>query len=266
MLTVDVHAHLGVDQVFEVEHTQEALLSGREAVDITLVQPASVLDLPTVRAQHDAVAALAREQTGRFLGMACPNPRLPEDEYFGEVRRCVQELGFVGLKLHPLAHAVAPSSRAGRRAFEAARTLGVPLMIHTGTGIPWSAPSLILPVAREYPDVRIVMAHAGMMVLAQEALVVAQSCDNVWLETTWTGGHLIRRFIDAIGAERVLFGSDLPINLDTELTKHRTLRLSEAHLERLLGENALDVYRLSRDSRGTATAPPAVARASARPA
>jgi predicted TIM-barrel fold metal-dependent hydrolase len=245
MPIVDVHAHLGVDQVFELEHTREALLAGREAVDLTLVQPASVLDLPTARAQHDAIGALVREMPSRFLGMACPNPRLPEEAYFEEVRRCVQELGFVGLKLHPLAHAVAPTSRAGRRAFEAARRLDIPLMIHTGSGIPWSAPSLILPVAREYPDVRIVMAHAGMMVLAQEALVVAQSCDNVWLETTWTGGHLIRRFIDAIGPTRILFGSDLPLNLTTELTKHRTIGLSEADVERLLGTNAVDVYRLS---------------------
>jgi hypothetical protein len=244
MPIVDVHAHLGVDQVFEVEHTRDALLAGRESVNLTLVQPASVVDLPTVREQHDAVAVLVRDHPGKFLGMACPNPRLPEAAYFEEVRRCVQDLGFVGLKLHPFAHAVAPTSRAGHRAFEAAQSLDIPLMIHTGTGIPWAAPSLILPVAREYPDVRVVMAHAGMMVLAQEALLVAQSCPNVWLETTWTGGHLIRRFVDALGAERMLFGSDLPLNLATELTKHRTLGLGDAEVERLLGGNAAEVYRL----------------------
>jgi predicted TIM-barrel fold metal-dependent hydrolase len=64
------------------------------------------------------------------------------------------------------------------------------------------------------------------------------------LETTWTGGHLIRRFVDALGAGRMLFGSDLPINLATELTKHRTLGLGDAEVERLLGGNAAEVYGL----------------------
>lgn len=246
MAIVDVHAHLGQDQIFEHEFTREALLAGQAAngIDATLVQPASVVDLATVRAQHDAVAELAGEHPGRIFGMACPNPRLPEGDYFGEVRRCVRELGFVGLKLHTLAHAVNPGSGAGRRAFEAARAFGVPLMIHTGAGLPWAAPGLALPAARDYPDVRVVLAHAGMQIFALEALAVAQACPNVWLETSWTGGPHVRRFVRTLGPERVLFGSDHGDNAPTELTKHRTIGLTPTEVDWVLGRTAVEVYGL----------------------
>ncbi|MGH7267717.1 MAG: amidohydrolase family protein [Candidatus Rokuibacteriota bacterium] len=246
MPIVDVHAHLGADQIFEHEFTADTLLAAQAAngVDATLVQPGAVVDLATVRAQHDTIARLAAERPGRVLGMACPNPRLPEAEYFEEARRCVHDLGFVGLKLHTLAHATSPASAAGRRVFEAARTLGVPLMVHTGTGLPWAAPSLVAPVAREHPEVRVVLAHAGMMVMVAEALAAAELCPNVWLETTWTGGHHVRRFVRALGPERVLFGSDHPDNVVTELTKHRAIGLTERELEWVLGGAAIEVYRL----------------------
>jgi uncharacterized protein len=244
MPIVDVHAHLGEDQIFEHEFTREELLRGQAAngVTATIVQPAAVADLAAARAQHDAIAALAAEFPGRFFGMADPNPRLPEAEYFAEVRRCVRDLAFVGVKLHTLAHAASPTSRAGRRVFEAARALRVPVMVHTGSGIPWAAPSLIAPMAREFPDVRVVMAHSGMMVLAAEALIVAQACPNVVLETSWTGGPHVRRFVRTLGAERVVFGSDHGDNVATELTKHRTIGLTDTELARVLGETAIEVY------------------------
>jgi len=45
----------------------------------------------------------------------------------------------------------------------------------------------ILKAAKEYPELKIVVAHAGMGVMAREAVILAQICENVYLEPTWTG-------------------------------------------------------------------------------
>jgi hypothetical protein len=123
MPVVDVHAHLGDDQIFEHEFTRDQLLHGQaeNGVAATIVQPASVADLATVRAQHDAIAALAAELPGQFFGMAAPNPRLPEADYFAEVRRCVRELRFVGAAavadvVRGLVAVVQPATRSSSRA------------------------------------------------------------------------------------------------------------------------------------------------------
>ncbi len=246
MRIIDAHAHLGFDEVFDGLFTREELLDSQQdcGVNTTIVQPATVVGLEGVRVQHDAVAALAAEFPGRFAGMACVNPHLPEAAYFEEARRCIKELGFVGLKLHTQAHAVNPNTSAGRLVFESARELGVPVMIHTGTGLPWAAPAMALPMTREYPTVKVVLAHSGFMVFALEALVVANECPNVWLETSWTGIHHVKSFVRTLGAGRVMFGSDHWDNLAVELYKHRRLGLTDRDLAMVLGGTAAEVYSL----------------------
>ena len=248
MRIIDVHSHLGFDPVFQVDFTREELVEELtiKGVDCLIVQPATVLDVDQARAQHDAVARLAAEFPGRVFGMANPSPHFDTPIYRAELTRCVRELGFVGVKINTYAHSVGVGLAPGRRVFDSARDLGIPVMVHTGAGAPWALPSNLLPVAREYPDVKIVMAHSGAMAYAGEALLVAQQCPSIYLEVTWTPGYLVRSFVRSIGAERVLFGTDHADNLETELTKLRTAGLTEAELECCLGTTAEVVYGLPR--------------------
>ena len=244
MKIVDAHSHLGYDEVFDVDFPEHELIESQEqnGIDITLVQPPTVHDLAGVQRCHDAVADLARRYPGRFYGIACPNPHLPGDEYETEVRRCVKELGFVGIKLHPFGHATNPSGTHGRRVFEVAEKLGVPVMVHTGAGIPWSAPSLIRPAAEAHPNLKIVVAHAGHMILSGEATQLAEACLNVYLEPSWVGGFAIRNWVRRFGANRVMLGSDHADNTATELAKYRSIGLTEDELSWTLGGTAAAAF------------------------
>ncbi len=244
MRIVDAHAHLGLDPVFDVDFTEVELVEGQEAngIHVTLVQPATVHDLQTVRSQHHAVAELAQRYEGRFYGIACPNPHLPEFET--EARRCIEELGFVALKLHPFGHAANPLGKHGRQVFELAEELGVPVMSHTGAGIPWAAPSLLRPIAQEHPSLRIVVAHAGAGIFAAEAGLLAEACPNVYLEPSWTAGHVIRDWVRRLGARRIMFGSDHADNAPVELAKYRSIGLSADELGWVLGGTAEAVFDL----------------------
>ena len=62
-------------------------------------------------------------------------------------------------------------------------------MVHTGPGIPFALPALCIPAARKYPDLKIVLAHAGFAVFTAEAQVAATVCDNLYLETSWCIGE-----------------------------------------------------------------------------
>ena len=245
-MIVDAHAHLGYDQVFDVDFTADDLLRSQAAngIDVTLVQPATAHDLETVQRYHDAIADLAARHPGRFRGIANPNPHLTGDCYARELERCVGDLGFVGVKLHPAAHALNPAGRAGRAAFELVHALGVPVMVHTGSGIPWSAPSLLGPLARQYPMMPIVVAHAGGMILAGEAGQLAAEHPNVYLECSWVGGFVVLGWARELGASRLMLGSDHAENAATELTKFRTAGLTADELAWALGGTAAAVFRL----------------------
>jgi len=251
-MIVDAHAHLGFDEVFDEDFTEADLLASQRdnGIDVTLVQPASVHDLAGVQAQHDAIAALTRRHPGRLYGVANPNPHLPGEAYEQELRRCLATLGFVGVKLHPLAHAVNPLGRHGRRVFDLARELNVPVMVHTGAGLPWAAPSLLDRVAAELPDLPIVVAHGGGM-LPAEAGELAHRRTNVYLECSWAAVFQVRGWVRTLGANRVMFGSDHAENAALELAKFRGADLTDEELSWTLGGTAAAVFRLPGRPRGS---------------
>jgi uncharacterized protein len=243
-MIIDAHAHLGQDEVFDEDFTAEQLLTSQSDSEIalTLVQPSLVHDLETAQAYHDRIADLARAHPGRFSGIANPNPHLPGRQYEAEVRRCVEQLGFVGVKLHPMAHAVNPLGRAGRRVFALASELGLPVMVHTGVGGSWSDPTLLSAPAAEYPHLSIVVAHAGGSAFAAEAGLLAERFDNVFLECSWAAGFAVRHWAQSLGAERLMFGSDHADNAATELFKIRHLGLPPDAQADLLGDTAERVF------------------------
>lgn len=244
-MIVDSHAHLGDCRVFDHVIEEDELIG---ALDQYSLDAALILPFPGAAnepAVHDAIAALARKHPKRIYGVISLNPHIDEEKYFREVDRCVKDLGFVGLKLHPYGHACPPAAKDADKVFRAAEDFKLPLIIHTGLGVPYALPSLIIPRAKQFPRVKIVMAHSGAYIYTAEAFVVAAECPNVYLETSWCGAHRIYDLIDQFGAERVMFGSDIPQNIPTELAKYNSIGITPAQLEQCLAGTAREVFKLT---------------------
>jgi uncharacterized protein len=241
---VDAHQHLGRSMFSGVETAEPELLA---ALDAQGVAAALIMPQPTrddIRPIHDRIAEAAARSPGRLFGMASIDPWWPEADYRAEAGRCVRELGFVALKLHPLGHNLPPTHPEADKVFATAADLGVPVIVHTGLGSPWALPSLCIPPARRYPGVRVVLAHAGWGLYSAEALVAAEVCPNIDLEPSWCPTYMARQMIDRIGADRVMFGSDHLSNLPVELAKYRAIGLDDEGLARILGGTAVEVFGL----------------------
>jgi predicted TIM-barrel fold metal-dependent hydrolase len=246
-MIIDVHTHVGECRVFDDKRSEEDLLfhMNNNGIDISIVQPLfGTIDIETFRQNHDRIYRMALDNPGRIYGMASVNPHIKVSHFKAEVKRCVEELHFVGIKLHPAAHACSPDSKDGIMVAETAAQLNVPLMVHTGAGIPAALPSNIISVAKKFPEVKFVIAHSGMIVGSGEALLTAMECPNVYLETSWTVPHHIENFIQHIGAERVMFASDSCLNVAAELAKYRTLSLTSEQLDFCLGKTAAAVFKI----------------------
>lgn len=246
MMIIDTHQHLGRSMFSGVVTTETDLLHAmnQHGVDIALVMPQPTLDdIPTV---HDKIAAAVERNRGRLYGMASISPWLSEADYAAEVRRCVKQLGFVAIKLHPLGHNISPTHPEADKVFRHAAELAVPIIVHTGLGTPWSLPALCIPPARKYPSVSIILAHAGWGIYSSEAVVAAEVCENILLEPSWCPTYAALGMIKKFGAERILFGSDHVTNLPVELTKYRSIGLTEQELSQVLGGTAERVFPLSR--------------------
>jgi predicted TIM-barrel fold metal-dependent hydrolase len=244
-VVIDAHAHLGGCCVFGITTTEDQLVRriDENEVDITIVQPYPGNKEPG-RA-HDQIAELCSKHSGRFRGMASLSPHTDHDFYRSEVERCVKELNFVGLKLHTIGHGVNPMSEDGDLVFKTGYELGIPVMVHTGPGIPFALPALCIPAAQKYPGLKIILAHAGWGIFSAEAQVAASVCGNLYLETSWCLGEDIRWMISTIGSARVMMGADLPSNVPVEIAKYRALDLDETVYNQVIGTTATEVFGLS---------------------
>ncbi|MDH5702948.1 MAG: amidohydrolase family protein [Aigarchaeota archaeon] len=243
MKVIDSHSHLGYCRVFEFDVKEEKLIEsmGGNGVDVAIVQPFP--GAPNARETHDRIINLSKKYPGKIFGLVSINPHQDEEVVVGEIERCVKTLGFVGVKVHTAGHAVIPQSKDADVLWRTAKRLGVPLMVHTGPGVPLALPSNVMPRAEEYPEVPVILAHAGFGLYSGEAFLVAKRYENVYVETSWAPEYDLDLMIKSF-PNKVLFGSDLPENIATELTKIRSLGFPEETLSKVLGGNAARIFKL----------------------
>ena len=245
MPVIDAHSHLGECRVFGLDSSEEYLLGGwnDNDIDIGLVQPYPGAN--SAHDTHDRIAQMAKDNPGRIFGIASINPHQDAQDYFNELSRCVKELGFVGVKLHTIGHAMYPAGADGTTVFDSASQLGIPVMIHTGPGIPFAAPSAVVPQLQAFPQVPVVLAHAGHGIFSDEATEVAKAYPQVSLEPSWCAFYNIGGMVQAIGASRVMLGTDLPPNARIQIDSFKALDLSKEDEAMVLGGAAQEFFKLN---------------------
>jgi len=247
-MIIDAHAHLGIDLCFDEVREEDDIIEKMETnkVDVTIVQPMfGAVYLEDIQAIHDRIYKMTQAYPRRIFGLASMTPLIHEDDYYEEARRCVKDLGFVGIKLHPGTQGTAPTTKRGEMVWRVCSELGVPLMVHTGAGVPASLPANVIGRCKQFTDVKCILAHSGMISFAGEAFLAATECPNVILETSWTAAHHIEHFIELYGADRVMFAGDEGTNQVVELAKYRSLHITPQQLEWCLWKTANNTFKLN---------------------
>ncbi|HIR92301.1 MAG TPA: amidohydrolase family protein [Candidatus Egerieimonas intestinavium] len=248
----DAHCHIGEDVVFDQRTTEEELMENfnRYGIHGGLVQP--YIPRPYVeefQKIHDRIYQMTRKYPGKIFGMASMNPHFSREDYDRETRRCVRELHFAAIKITPPGHGISPCSADGMHVFELARELQVPVMVHTGMGIPFADPAKLWPCAEAFPQVPIVVAHAGANFYTQQALWLAKTYENIYLEPSGCGIEAICDMLKAVGPTRVMFSTDVRLQTGEALEKFWDLHwrgiLSDQGLEQVMYKTAAEVFKLN---------------------
>ena len=215
----DTHTHIGVARHSGRRFSADELLASmdRAGVDRSMAIPFPVVE--DYRVAHDEIGRAVREHPDRFGGAACLYPFIAEAEFRAEVKRCAEEFGFRALKFQPQYQALNPVSDRSDFLFEAALENGMAVICHTGTGAPFALPSLYIMPARKFPELPIVLAHAGGSVYCLEAVVAAAVCPNIYVELSSLMPHHIAEVMAHVPASRLMIGSDLPQSVGAEIGK-----------------------------------------------
>ncbi|WHH58009.1 amidohydrolase family protein [Petroclostridium sp. X23] len=246
-MIIDSHCHLGIDTVYDFQVTEEMLIRNCQEFNLygAIVQPCITRPyLADIREAHNRIYRFCQEHSGCFWGMVSMNPHFNNDDYSNEVKRCVEDLGFVGVKLTPNGHAVDLMSEDARKVFNVARDLRVPVMVHTGMGIPFADPARLYPLISDYSDVKIIIAHGGSDFFAAQAMFLAETFEHVYIEPSGIGVEGIDMFLKNLSPKKLMFSTDLPINTASEILKYKQVVNDELALRQIFSLTAIEVFNL----------------------
>ncbi|GAA3440902.1 amidohydrolase family protein [Planomonospora venezuelensis] len=202
---------------------------------------------------NDDVAVFVRAHPDRFAGVASVDLADPVGAV-RELRRAVEELGFVGLRVVPWLWELPPDHRLYYPLYTTCVELGVPFCTQVGHTGPLKPSETGRPVpyldrvALDLPELVIVGGHIGHP-WTDEMIGVAWKHDNVYIDTS---AYLPRyyppqlvHFMNTYGRGKVMFGTNWPqLPHDRALAQIERLGLTDGARAEFLGGTARRVFRL----------------------
>ena len=207
---------------------------------------------------NDWVTSFARGHTDRLVAVGSVHPRFTRDAASDTAR--LVALGIRMLKLHPPHQVFAVNGyrdgdEALRRIYETAQRLGLPVMIHTGTSIfpgarnRYGDPMAADDVAVDFPNLKLILAHAGRPLYMPTAAFLARRHGNVHLDLSGIPPKKLLEYLPRLEdlADKCLWGTDWPSpgvrSMKANVEDFLALPLSDAAKERILWGNGVALIK-----------------------
>ena len=241
---IDIHGHMGPWCLARTFATSASDMVGcMDSIGVDAICVSAFLSITAdPRLGNDIIGDAIRDFPGRFIGYATINPHYP-DSVVPELSRCFDQLDMRGLKFHPAWHDHPVDSPSYRSALDFASERGAFVLSHT-----WGSPSVLTKFAERYPNVRFIIAHqaslTGGVVPGRGWSEVMRDLPNVYADLASSlapmGGF--EALVEAVGAEKILFGSDTPLHdLAFQIGRVLFADISDEDKAGILGLNALRV-------------------------
>lgn len=190
---------------------------------------------------------------GRLLPFASINPFIVTN-LAAELERLVDKFKFKGIKIYPTYQHHYPNEPRMYPLYSKAQDLGIPVLVHTGSSvfkgarIKYGDPLLLDDVAIDFPNLIILMAHAGRPFWYEQAFWMARRHENVYMEVSGLPGKKLLKYFPRLEmiADKVVYGSDWPGNPDLRRNPDaiRGLSISAEAKQAILHDNAAHILGL----------------------
>ncbi len=239
-------ALLEVMRLFK-QYTVELLLASMEQNNIQHTVIHSIEPLTSTA----NILEITKQHRDRLSVFASVGKHQPDP--FGYLSQFAEAGTISGIKLHPLVggYACLEFFDKTKDVAALAQQYDLPIMIHTGH-IPvrtlnfpgCNEITAIEPLIQTFPQVKFVLAHIGWESW-RHILNLAKQYPNTWVETSWQPAKVIRRAVDELGCERVLFGSDFPLFRQSLALNNVRKALTPREFVYVASTNAMHLLKLT---------------------
>lgn len=241
---IDAHLHLGKDLIYDIDINLDEILEAmtKYGLEKVVLYPAnSNISLETEREKHQMILEALKKYPNKFYGICQVNPHYEGNVFEEEVKKYI-DVGFKGLSVNSQVHGWDPKSRYGKRVFNLARDLKIPLFISVGIGLPLGLPIKLYELIKEYSDIKVVLVHAGKSAFASQVHVLASEFQNVYLETS-LGFNMreIKKSVKKYGANRIIMASCSFDEIEQSIYMYKNAGLSDYEFSYCTEKTILEV-------------------------
>ena len=242
-MVIDIHSHLwpmdrnpeAMRQYFQNRNSRfafdaDGLLASMEAagIDLTVVSALAFgpeLTNRDIRGLNQYVADAVRHSQGKLQGFCTLNPF--EEGSVDFLRSCIEDEGFVGLKLHCNMQRFYPNDERLDPVYRQMQEYGKPILFHSGGigvrpyGDSYGRPVYMDETALKFPELKIILGHAGRIWYEETAMLLRKH-PNIYADIStnfgktgetlnWPMQQLLQTVKGWAGSKgHLLFGSDFP--------------------------------------------------------
>ena len=254
-MIVDVHAHIGEIAAFNsLDVRVESMLALMDTlgIDVCMNMPAAGF-AGSFQEAYEMSEAAHELSNGRLVYSLIFDPHYVEAslEWF---EKALGRPGFVGIKIHPSLHQVWPEDSRYEPIWRFAAEHNLPVLTHSWAVSGhnpvqrFSTPDHFAHYVERFPRVNLVLGHAGGRYEGHLAAAeLARQYPNVHVDTSGDcyAYGLIEWLVAQVGAERILFGSDMNwVDPRTHLARVYDADITLEEKRLILGENACRLYKL----------------------
>ncbi|MBN2290174.1 MAG: amidohydrolase [Candidatus Glassbacteria bacterium] len=248
---IDVYANVGTAPDGR-EFTAEGLIGAMEEAGIEHAIISSISGGLSSQQEANREAAKARNRyPSRFACLVWVNPGEGKAA-LDNAKECINTESFVGLKFHPFLNRFHFNDKSVYPFMKLAGDLGVPVLVHTAHD-EFSLPVRALDMARRFPEVPIIMGHAGLSegphhgAFNLQTMIMAAMSRNLYVDTSWVDPWALRRGLGILSSKRILFGTDAPLggarHYDQALETIDRMELKLPVLEDILWNSAVGLFK-----------------------
>ena len=232
-MIIDTHAHIGNMILFNMTEEELVYSVNKYNIDFTLVSSIEAAEF-----DHQGVAVpqfLQKPQNvllekllkvikrhpnklGALVFMKCfsEQPDAETERIIAENREYIY-----GIKLHPFHSRTAPDDPKLEPVYRLAAKFSLPVVSHTG-GCAEAESIRLYNAAKAHPELDFVMVHMDLGTDNSKALELLRKLPNLYGDTTWVPLATTLKAIELYGSEKMLFGTDNPIDGKDTLLHNRT--------------------------------------------
>lgn len=269
-MIIDSHVHIGTIMNFNMTKEQILYSTQKYGISFSLVSNIECAEndhnMRPIPEKLQKNQTLVLENTLRFASahtdkigvLAWLKIRTEQPNYRFQSLIAKNRHMIYGFKLHPFHSQTAPDDDKLEAYYRIAAEYELPIVSHTG-GCDEASSRRLYNAAKKHPELNFVMVHMDLGTDNRTALEILGMLPNIYGDTTWVPITTTLEAVRRYGSEKMLFGSDNPINgRDTYLHdrmgkrsiyqqyfKELQTMISQEDYNNIMYKNAIRLFRIT---------------------